>query len=90
MGCNCKGGKAKKLNNLDSADHLLMAKEVMDRVITPKSFAELDEFDWLEIYSTWEQIYPYASNKPSKEQAIIDIQNAVAQLHLKYTNKRKR
>lgn len=90
MGCNCKGGKAKKLNNLDSTDHLNLAKEVVDRIITPKSFAELDEFDWMEIYTTWEQLYPYASNKPSKEQCIVDIQNAVAQLHLKYTNKTKR
>ena len=90
MGCNCKGGKPKQLNNLNSVDHLNMAKEVLDTIITPKSFTELNDFDWIEIYSTWEQIYPYASNKPSKEQVIIDIQNAVAQLHLKYTTKRKR
>jgi len=90
MGCNCKGGKAKKLNNLDSTDHLQMAKEVMDRIITQKSFEELDEFDWMELYSVWEQMYPYASGKPSKEQLIVDIQNAVALLQLKYTKKTKR
>jgi hypothetical protein len=44
----------------------------------------------MELYSVWEQMYPYASGKPSKEQVIVDIQNAVAQLHLKYTNKTKR
>lgn len=89
MGCNCGRGKQKKLNQLDSIDHLKMAKEVNDNIISTKTFEELNEYDWLEIYTVWEQIYPYASNKPSKEQAIVDIQNAVAQLLLKYTKKRK-
>jgi len=92
MGCNCgKGGKKKSLNNLDSVQHLELAKEVYDRIISQKQFNDIDNFDWAELYSVFSQLYPQSSVVPSKEQLIVDIKNAMGLLELKYTKiKRKR
>jgi predicted nucleic acid-binding protein len=40
MGCNCKSGKSKPLNNLQSVDHMNLAREVYNTVITQKEIEE--------------------------------------------------
>jgi len=91
MGCNCgKKSTRNPLNNLDSQEHLELAKDVYDRIISQKQFEELDEFDWVELYSVFSQLYPQSTGVPSKEQVINEIKNAVGLLGIKYTTKRRR
>lgn len=84
MGCACKGGKAKPINNLNSIDHLRIAKDVNDRIISKKSFEEFDDFDWLEIYQAYNAVYPNSSLVPTKEDAINKVVGAVERMKIKY------
>jgi hypothetical protein len=81
MGCRCKGGK---LNNLDSLDHLKLASDVYNSVVLGKDLSQLDEFDQMEIFSTYAQLYPNQKIKPTLEQAIGQLKEA----HERYTQKR--
>jgi hypothetical protein len=81
MGCRCKGGK---LNNLDSLDHLKLASDVYNSVVLSKDLSQLDEFDQMEIFSTYAQLYPNQKIKPTLEQAIGQLKEA----HERYTQKR--
>jgi hypothetical protein len=81
MGCRCKGGK---LNNLDSLDHLKLASDVYNSVVVGKDLLQLDEFDQMEIFSTYAQLYPNQKIKPTLEQAIGQLKEA----HERYTQKR--
>jgi hypothetical protein len=81
MGCHCKGGK---LNNLDSLDHLKLASDVYNSVVLGKDLSQLDEFDQMEIFSTYAQLYPNQKIKPTLEQAIGQLKEA----HERYTQKR--
>jgi hypothetical protein len=81
MGCRCKGGK---LNNLDSLDHLKLASDVYNSVVLGKDLLQLDEFDQMEIFSTYAQLYPNQKIKPTLEQAIGQLKEA----HERYTQKR--
>jgi hypothetical protein len=81
MGCRCKGGK---LNNLDSLDHLKMASDVYKSVVVGKDLSDMDEFDQVEIFSTYAQLYPNQKIKPTLEQAIGQLKEADE----RYTQKR--
>ena len=88
MSCSCKK-KHIPINNLKNQEILNIANEINDTIITQKSFAELNDFDWLELYQVWSMLYPQASNKPSKEQCISDIQNSLQFLRVKYGKRRR-
>jgi hypothetical protein len=88
MSCSCKK-KQIPINNLKNQEILNIANEINDTIITQKSFAELNDFDWLELYQVWSMLYPQASNKPSKEQCISDIQNSLQFLRVKYGKRRR-
>ena len=83
-GCNCKSGKEQKINNLNSIDHLMIGKDVIDRIISVKPFEEITDLDWMEIYNAYQQLYPNSKGVPSKEDCIQQIQNAMGNLKLKY------
>lgn len=73
MGCRCKGGK---LNNLDSLDHLRLASEVYLNIILPKGIENMDEFDQMEVFSVYTQLYPNQKIKPTLEQAVGQLKVA--------------
>jgi len=81
MGCRCKGGK---LNNLDSLDHLKLASEVYRSSVVGKDLSDIDEFDQVEIFSTYAGLYPNQKIKPTLEQAIGQLKQADE----RYTQKR--
>jgi hypothetical protein len=85
MGCNCKHGRATKLNNLDSIDHLKLASETYTNIISQKSVEEMDEFDTHEIISVYTQLFPNQKIKPTIEQAIGQLTIA----HERYTSTRR-
>lgn len=89
MGCNCKR-KSIPVNNLRNQEILNIAKEVNDDLITQKTFAELTDLDWVELFQVWSMLYPHASNKPSKEQCISDIQSSLQFLKINYGKKTRK
>jgi hypothetical protein len=86
-GCNCKSGKEQKINNLNSIDHLMVGKDVVDRIISVKPFEEITDLDWVEIFQAHSQLYPNAKGVTGKEDAISGIQHAMGNLKLKYNIK---
>jgi hypothetical protein len=71
MGCNCKGGKEKKLNNLKSRDHLNVAFDAYRDVISQKQ--EYDELDQKQIFFAFYSVYPNAREGVSLQEAINSI-----------------
>lgn len=87
MGCNCKSGKEQKMNNLNSIDHLMIGKDVVDRIISVKPFEDITDLDWMEIFNAYQQLYPNSKGTPGKEDAINNIHHAMGNLKLKYNIK---
>lgn len=81
MGCNCK---KQVINNLNSNDHLLVVKDILETIVDVKPFDELDDADWLLIYQGYNTIYPNASAKPSKEEVITKLRDSQQFLKIKY------
>lgn len=77
MGCNCKGGKGKPLNNLKSVDHINLAKEVYNTVILTKPIEDYNDLDKMDIFNTYVSLYPNAKYTPSLENAVENIKHAV-------------
>lgn len=77
MGCNCKGGKGKPINNLKSVDHINQAREVYERIILTKSISEYDDFDRMDVFNTFVSLYPNSKYTPSIENAVENIKHAV-------------
>lgn len=77
MGCNCKGGKRQILNNLNSQDHILAAKEVFNTIISVKEISEYDDYDRAEINNTFKSLYPNAKLISSTENAVENIKHAI-------------
>jgi len=77
MGCNCKGGKSKPLNNVNNQDTLKVVKEIYDRVIDGKEINEFNDFDKLETFNAYSMLYPNSSQQPSITDAINNITHAL-------------
>jgi hypothetical protein len=77
MGCNCKSGKSKPLNNLQSVDHMNLAREVYNTVITQKEIEDYNDLDKMDIFNTYVALYPNARYTPSLENAVENIKHAV-------------
>ena len=82
MGCNCK--KQKPLNNLKSQEHLLLAKDVYERIITKKNIQDIDDFEWAEIYQAYKSVYPNSTSYPDKQKTLDMITNSLQFLKIKY------
>ena len=77
MGCACKGGKSKPLNNVNNQDTLKVVKEIYDRVIDGKEINEFNDFDKLETFNAYSMLYPNSSQKPDISYAINKITHAL-------------
>jgi len=82
MSCNC-GKRPKKLNNLDSLDHLKLASDVYLNLILKKSKEEYDDFDKQEVIATYKQLFPNQRMEVTLDQAIYSVTEA----HNRYINK---
>lgn len=83
--CGCKHGKATKLNNLDSLDHLKLASDVYTDVISKKTLEEFDELDKQEILGVYSQLFPNQKMTATVEQAVGQIKLA----HERYSQQRR-
>jgi len=72
MGCNCKG---KTMNNLQIPAYIRMAKEIW-ATYQNKPREEYDEFNWQELYTLYNNLYPNSKGQPNKEELIEIITNA--------------
>lgn len=76
MACNCGKGKAQRINNLKSKEHLKMAVELYDELIVVKPTIEYTELDWLEVFAVYNGLYPNSSQQPTKEDALDKVKLA--------------
>jgi len=88
MGCNCKGAKSQKLNNLDSMDHIKLVEQVFNDIIGKKPESDYDDLDWLEIYQAYKHLYPNASAQPAKDKVVNELKTALAYSQTKLNKKR--
>lgn len=81
MGCNCKGGKEQKLNNLDSNDHLKVAFDAYNIVVKEKEVSDYDDTDKTIVMSAFYSVYPNAKGTVTPEHAALTITNLYSQHH---------
>lgn len=77
MGCACKGGKSKPLNNVNNQDTLKVVNEIYNRVLVGKEISELNDFDKLETFNAYSMLYPNSSQQPDITDAINKITHAL-------------
>ena len=77
MGCNCKGGKARVINNLNSSDHIDLAKGVQTRIILSKDRDAYSEEDKMDIMYAYKELYPNSSGIPNLDNAVDSINIAI-------------
>jgi len=85
MGCNC-GKKPKKLNNLDSMDHLMFASEIYSDIVLNKPREEWDQIDEKQLINGYMTLYPNQKINPSLDVAIQYLREA----HQKYISQNGR
>lgn len=82
MGCNCKGGKAQKLNNLDSSDHLKVAFDTFkDLLQNREEGLSFDETESKLLINTFYSVYPNAKGEITPEHAALTIKNIYNQYY---------
>jgi hypothetical protein len=86
MGCNCKGGKSKPLNNVNNQDTLKIVKEIFDSVISGKDINDFTDYDKLEILNAYSMLYPNSSQQPDITDAVNKITHALQFLVVNKTN----
>lgn len=79
MGCNCKGGKPQVINNLNSPDHINLARGIQEKVILSKQIEQYSDEDKMDVMYAFKELYPNASQIPS-------IDNAVSMINLAISN----
>jgi predicted nucleic acid-binding protein len=77
MGCNCKSGKKQVMNNLQSVDHINLARDVYENIILQRSIEDFTDLDKLEIFNTYKVLYPNAKYQPALDNAVDNIKHAV-------------
>ena len=73
MACKCGKGRAQKLNNLDSKDHLKVAHYYFNTTLSNKTLEEMDDLYKVELKFVFNQIYPNASIQDNFDLMIREI-----------------
>ena len=77
MGCNCGKGKKQVMNNLNSIDHINLAREVISTIISVKEIADYTDLDKMDVFNAYVALYPNARYTPTLENAVENIKHAV-------------
>ena len=85
--CNCKGGRKQVVNYLDSVDHINVAKNVFNSIITQKTIEEFNDLDKIEIMGAYSTLYPNSSGSPNIEEAINQIKIGIEVYDVKHTRR---
>jgi len=72
------------INNLDSPDHIQIAKNIYERVILQGNINTYTDLDKIEIYRAYNTLYPNSSGVPSLEDAIKQISTGIQVYGIKY------
>lgn len=73
MGCNCGKRKNQVINNLNIPSYVQLGIDAWDKV-KDKKFEELQDEDWVELYSVYWKIYPNSKGQPSRQELLEIIQ----------------
>ena len=75
------------INQLDSADHIQVGKNVFNSIISQKSIEDLNDLDKIEIMGAYATLYPNSSVQPSVENAIVERKRAIELFDVKYSRR---
>ena len=81
---NCKKGKKQVLNNLDSPDHVNLAREVFRSIILNKEITDFTDYDKIEINMAYLSLYPNVKGEPSIEDMVGGIKQGIELYDVKY------
>ncbi len=82
--CNCKGGRKQVINNLDSPDHVKLAKDVFNSVISGKDMTTITDLDLLEISNAYLSLYPNVKGTPTLDEMVGGIKQGIELYDVKY------
>lgn len=82
--CNCKGGKKQIINNLDSPDHILVAKDVYNSVISGRDISSFTDLDLIEISNAYLSLYPNVKGTPTLDEMVGGIKQGIELYDVKY------
>ena len=68
MGCNCRK-KNQVINNLKIPSFVQMGIDAWNEV-REKKFEEIQDEDWVQLYSVYWKIYPNSKGQPNKEELL--------------------
>lgn len=69
MGCNCGKRKNQVINNLKIPSYVQMGIDAWNRVKDTK-FEDINDEDWVELYSVYWKLYPNSKGQPSKDELL--------------------
>ena len=84
MGCNCKR-KNQVINNLSIPSYVQLGIDAWNQV-KDKRFEEIQDEDWVMLYSTYNKIYPNSKGQPAKQELleiIEKVQSHKKQIYVK-------
>lgn len=73
MACNCGKKKNQVINNLSIPSYVQMGIDAWNHV-KDKKFEDIQEEDWVMLYSTYNKIYPNSKGQPGKEELLQIMQ----------------
>ena len=82
--CNCQGGKKQVINNLDSPDHVGLAKDVFKSIISGKDVTTFNQLDLIEISNAYLSLYPNVKGTPTVDEMIGGIKQGIELYDVKY------
>jgi len=77
MGCGCKKGKGKVMNNLNNVNYITEAKQVYNETILGRDIDSFTDLEKVIILQTYNLLYPASSIQPSLEEAINKIKEGI-------------
>ena len=86
MGCNCKR-QNQVINNLSIPSYLQLGIDAYNSV-KDKSLEEIQDEDWVMLYSAYNQIYPNSKGQPNKQE-LLKIMSTLQQYKKQPYVKRK-
>jgi len=84
MGCNCRG-KKQVINNLQVPSYVQLGIDAWN-LVKDKRFEDIQDEDWVELYSAYWKIYPNSKGQPSKDELLKimeQVQSYKKQIYVK-------
>lgn len=73
MGCNCGKRQNQVINNLSIPSYVQMGIDAWNEV-KDKKFEDIQDEDWVMLYSAYNSIYPNSKGQPGKQELLQIIE----------------